>query len=144
MFRWLAILTISFALEGCVMVSYWYFRNYTDQPVEISYTYTEFVYRQKPSSAYFHNELLPMKYRTSKKLNDSIPIVYNGSKALLVVPPHSTLQFPVWSFNDTSVILKQAGRTDTVLIHSSSESGNSFRSKGNGIPVVWINYYDFK
>ncbi|HEV7779855.1 MAG TPA: hypothetical protein VGO58_01245 [Chitinophagaceae bacterium] len=144
MFRWLAILLISFMLSGCTMISFTYFRNYTDQPVDIVYSTSNLPFQTYTRAARFRNSLVPIERNIWKRLNDSLPIIYYGSVAILTVPPRSTILVPRELLYDTLVLLRQVSRTDTIRFTKYPLSMSGLQYKGVGFPVTSIYYYDFK
>jgi hypothetical protein len=145
MFRWMTIILISFVLTGCTMISFTYFRNLTSQPVVLKYySQREYSYQHKPTTVDYQNEILPIKKSTWKHLKDSLPIVYNGSEARIVLPARSTVLIPRRGYYDSMVVLSQAELTDTIKIFGLSKSANRFQNKTVGFPVSWIYYYDLQ
>jgi hypothetical protein len=136
--RWLTILLTSFILPGCVPASYTYFRNYTDQPVEIRYSITESVHQVNVYPVKYQPEMLELKKGTWRRLKGELAVSYSNGLMTVVVPAHSTVLLPRYYSREGSVVLKQGEMTDTIVVNRQNQYQSKFQNKSSGFPVVWI------
>jgi hypothetical protein len=133
-----------FILSGCVPASYTFFRNYTNQPVEIRYSISEFVHSVNVQPVNYHDEMLELKKSTWRKLKGELPVNYSNGVVTFVVPPHCTALLPRPYSHGGAVVLKQGEVTDTILVYRQNHYQSKFQNKSSGFPVVWIHYYDLQ
>lgn len=142
--RWLLIVLTSFTFTGCTMVYMSFFRNYSEQPVQIEFQAPTGKYSERPKTIRYRNEILEIKWKAYKQVNDSLPVSFYNARATITVPAGSTVLLPRFMLHDSLVILKQQNRIDSVSHYGSLHNRNIFQYKNVGFPVKTIFYYDYK
>lgn len=131
-------------LSGCTLIYFPYFRNFSDESVEI--IVKTVYYESKVSAVLYKKEVLPISKKTYKKLNDSLNVTsLPNNQFFITIPPKSTVLLPRWAnlFSDT-IIVKQRDKIDSISIYGNHEKNNSFQLKKIGFPVTHLYFYDYK
>jgi hypothetical protein len=145
MFRHLFILLTCFMLSGCTVITLTYFRNFSNEPVDIWFLPNESRGSYSgsfhpPTHFFYSKEIEPINGRMWKKMKDSMSILYKDKIAIITIPPNTTAQMPRGSF-DGKIYIKQAARTDTIWLDKIDRS-TGLRYKSGGFPIRSILYYD--
>lgn len=141
----LILVIVPFALSGCTIIYYPFFRNYSNKPVELIFEVSDY-YKERNHLVEYKKQILPVSRKTYKKLNDSLPVVMlSHNKASLTIPPGSTAFFPGWViFQGGIIFLKQENRLDSISIFTNDGISKRFQYKRQGFPVATLYYYDYK
>ena len=147
--RYLFFLFIVMSLNSCSYITFLYFRNYTDDPVEIMITTAGKGGERK--IVRFYREILKIDHNTRDQLTDSLTTVrLDDSTCLLTVPANSTVSLTSliagrYDTAGTRIMLRQDGRTDSLFFTADLrvEDANREFQKTGGWQVKNIFYYDY-
>lgn len=131
-------------LSGCIIIYFPYFRNLSDDSVEIIFKTA--YYESNVSAILYKKEVLPINKKTYKQLNDSLDVTSLQSNQFhITIPSKSTVLLPRWlNLSSDTIIVKQKDRIDTISIHGKYRNNNSFQIKKHGFPVANLLSYDYK
>ena len=137
----LLISTVSL-LEGCTLVYYPFFRNFSDLPVELNFKLSSYSERKM---VLFKQSILDIGTKTYKELSDSLPIErHDDERVSIIIPPKSTVLLPRGHYYTDTLLVRQNERLDSIFFQDLKQTEKSFQVKRSSFPIRYIFFYDYR
>lgn len=151
-----ALIALMFIMNSCVYRLCYFFRNFTNSPIEIT-IHMNTNDLLDSSKVFYTNHLLKINSHTESCLVDSTYLVKKSKNTLqLTIPAMSTCNFYTgifqghWDSGIEEIILSQNGRADTLNANNCGSFSKRYNRLGNnsihfyGIPhnIVCFDYGD--